>query len=134
MAGPATTRLGIEAAFASVMTAARAAMTEAGLVEGDAVIQAGIGLAGVGRLGALEALMAQPNPFVTMAFVSDGLAACLGAHLGADGAIVIAGTGSIGLGRVAGRELRVGATASRSRTKAAAPISACSGPARLARA
>ena len=41
-------------------------------------------------------------------FVSDGVGACLGAHSGQDGAIVIAGTGSIGLGFVEGRDLRVG--------------------------
>lgn len=108
LSGPATTRLGIEAAFASIMTAARAALAEADVSESDATIHAGIGLAGVARKGALEALQSQPHGFASTAFISDGLAACLGAHSGRDGAIVIAGTGSIGLGLVAGRELRVG--------------------------
>ncbi|WP_368856164.1 BadF/BadG/BcrA/BcrD ATPase family protein, partial [Klebsiella pneumoniae] len=49
-----------------------------------------------------------PHPFASIAFTSDGVAACLGAHSGADGAIVIAGTGSIGLGFAEGRDLRVG--------------------------
>ena len=47
-------------------------------------------------------------PFASIDFVSDGVGACLGAHSGQDGAIVIAGTGSIGLGFVEGRDLRVG--------------------------
>lgn len=109
LAGPATTRLGIEQAWASVRTAMEAAIAEAELRPEDiAGIAAGVGLAGVGRKGALEALRALPHPFASIVFISDGLAACLGAHGGRDGAIVIAGTGSIGIGRVAGRDLRVG--------------------------
>ena len=109
LAGPATTRLGIEQAWASVKTAMEAAIAEAELRPEDiAGIVAGVGLAGVGRKGALEALRALPHPFASIVFISDGLAACLGAHAGRDGAIVIAGTGSIGIGRVAGCDLRVG--------------------------
>ena len=32
---------------------------------------------------------------------------CLGAHSGADGAIVVAGTGSVGVGLIGGREIRI---------------------------
>lgn len=107
--GPATTRIGIAAAWASLAQAYEAAARDAGLAPADlASVSAGIGLAGVGRKGALAALRALPHPFARLAFESDAMAACLGAHSGRDGAIVIAGTGSIGLGRVAGRDLRVG--------------------------
>jgi glucosamine kinase len=108
LAGPATTRLGIDKAWASISTAATAALAEAGIDPARRIVHAGIGLAGIGRKGALEALQALPHGFASCAFISDGLAACLGAHSGADGAIVIAGTGSIGLGQVEGRALRVG--------------------------
>jgi glucosamine kinase len=108
LAGPATTRLGIDTAWASIMTAANAALTEAGLVARISSVHAGIGLAGLGRIGALEALQQRAVCFASAVFANDGLAACLGAHGGADGAIVIAGTGSIGIGRVGTRELRVG--------------------------
>lgn len=109
LSGPATTRLGIEAAWASIWHACQAAIEEAGFGAGElARTHAGIGLAGTGRKGALEALQAIAHPFADAAFVSDGVAACLGAHSGSDGAIVIAGTGSIGLGFVEGRDLRVG--------------------------
>jgi glucosamine kinase len=108
LAGPATTRLGIDKAWASVMTAANAALVEAGVDAKASTIHAGIGLAGLGRIGALESLQQRARCFASIAFVNDGLAACLGAHSGADGAIVIVGTGSIGIGRVGTRELRVG--------------------------
>jgi glucosamine kinase len=109
LSGPATTRLGINAAWSSITTAFSAAIKEAGLSGSDiAAIHAGIGLAGVGRQGALEALTALPHPFAKISFISDGIAACMGAHAGKDGAIVIAGTGSIGIGRIGGRELRLG--------------------------
>lgn len=109
LSGPATTRLGIDKAWDSVAHAFGAAVHDAGLGP-DAVgrIHAGIGLAGTGRKGALAALRAIAHPFASIGFVSDGMAACLGAHSGQDGAIVIAGTGSIGLGFAKGRDLRAG--------------------------
>lgn len=109
IAGPATTRLGIEQAMASVETACRAALAEAGIpFEEAGHVHCGIGLAGMGRKGAREALEALPHPFASIAFATDGLVACIGAHSGADGGIVIVGTGSFGLARVDGREVRVG--------------------------
>jgi len=109
LSGPATTRLGIDVAWASIARAFGAAADEAGFGPAElARTFAGVGLAGIGRKGALEALQAIEHPFRGIAFTSDGMGACLGAHSGRDGAIVIAGTGSIGLGVVEGRDLRVG--------------------------
>lgn len=109
LSGPATTRLGIEQAWVSIARAFDAAIEEAGLSASDIKhIHAGVGLAGISRKGALAALRAIEHPFASIDFVSDGEGACLGAHSGRDGAIVIAGTGSIGLGLVEGRQLRVG--------------------------
>jgi glucosamine kinase len=109
LSGPATTRLGIEEAWASIARAFGAAIEEAGLGSNEVGrVHVGVGLAGIGRKGALEALRAIKHPFASIDFVSDGEGACLGAHSGRDGAIVIAGTGSIGLGFTEGRRLRVG--------------------------
>lgn len=109
LSGPATTRLGIEEAWASIARAFDSAIDEAGLSAVDiGRIHAGVGLAGISRKGALAALRAMKHPFASIDFISDGEGACLGAHSGRDGAIVIAGTGSIGLGLVEGRQLRVG--------------------------
>lgn len=109
LSGPATTRLGIDKAWESIARAFDAAISEAGLgAEELARTHAGVGLAGIGRQGALEALQAIQHPFSSILFMSDGKGACLGAHSGSDGAIVIAGTGSIGLGFVNGIDIRVG--------------------------
>ncbi len=109
IAGPATTRLGLEVAMAAVETACLAALAEAGLsFDTAAHVHCGVGLAGMGRKGAREALEARPHPFASIAFASDGLVACIGAHAGLDGGIVIVGTGTCGLGRVGAQELRVG--------------------------
>jgi glucosamine kinase len=107
--GPATTRLGIDESWRSIMRACDAAAEQAGLASEDfARMHAGVGLAGLAREGAEAALKEIAHPFASLRFVSDGLAACLGAHGGEDGAIVVAGTGSIGVGLFGGREIRFG--------------------------
>jgi glucosamine kinase len=106
--GPATTRIGIEKAWRSIMQATEEAAAQARLSREDfSRMRAAIGLAGLGRRGAEAALNNIAHPFASIVFVSDGMAACLGAHSGADGAIVVAGTGSVGVGLVGGREIRI---------------------------
>lgn len=108
-AGPATTRIGVDKAWQSMTEATEAAAAQAGLTREDfARMRAGIGVAGLGRRGAQAALNKIAHPFASVIFISDGLAACLGAHSGADGAIVVAGTGSVGVGLIGGREIRLG--------------------------
>ena len=109
IAGPAALRVGIERALAEVIKTCRAALEEAGL-GADALgsVHAAVGLAGVGRKGALEELMRQPHPFRSVAYVHDATIACIGAHGARDGGIVIVGTGSVGFAVVGGREFRVG--------------------------
>jgi glucosamine kinase len=55
-----------------------------------------------------EKLQAYPHPFRAVTYVNDATIACLGAHAGRDGGIVIVGTGSIGFAIVGGRDIRVG--------------------------
>jgi glucosamine kinase len=106
--GPATTRIGFEKAWRSIMEATEATAAQAGLTREDfARMHAGIGLAGLGRRGAEAALNKIAHPFASVIFISDSLAACLGAHSGVDGAIVVAGTGSVGVGLIDGREIRL---------------------------
>ena len=71
-------------------------------------VHAAVGLAGVGRKGALEQLTLRQHPFRSVVYVNDATIACIGAHGGRDGGIVIVGTGSVGFAVVGGREIRVG--------------------------
>jgi glucosamine kinase len=108
LAGPASLRLGVETARKSIMTAARQALQEASLPE-QALndIYAGIGLAGIGQRGARAALESWRHPFAGVWFEGDGYVAYLGAFGGAEGGVVIAGTGSIGLA-YQGKKIRIG--------------------------
>jgi glucosamine kinase len=109
IAGPAALRLGIDRSLAEVEKACRAALDEAGLgADSLSSIHAGVGLAGVGRKGALEELMRRPHPFRSVTYVNDATIACIGAHGARDGGIVIVGTGSVGFAVVGGRDVRVG--------------------------
>jgi glucosamine kinase len=93
----------------AVRTASEAAAIDAGLSPNAfANTSAGVGLAGIDRKGAFEALLSFPHPFLKLAYASDASVACLGAHRGRDGGVVVLGTGSIGFARVNGRELRIG--------------------------
>jgi glucosamine kinase len=108
-AGPANTRIGVANALGEVELACSQAIDAAGLSPADvASINAGLGIAGLNRRGALEALQGHSFPFASIAFASDAAIACIGAHAGEDGGIVIVGTGSIGFARVAGETLIVG--------------------------
>lgn len=109
IAGPAALRIGVEKALSEVQAACRAALEDAGLGE-DALrsAHAAVGLAGVGRQGALESLVQQPHPFKSVVYTHDATIACIGAHGGRDGGIVIVGTGSVGFAVAGEREIRVG--------------------------
>jgi glucosamine kinase len=109
IAGPATLRLGVDRALVEIEKACRVALEEAGL-DGNALssVHAGVGLAGVGRKGALEQLVLRPHPFRSVVYAHDATIACIGAHRARDGGIVIVGTGSVGFAVVGGREVRVG--------------------------
>jgi glucosamine kinase len=60
-------------------------------------IRAGIGLAGINIPQVKQAFLKQSLPFASWHITTDLHIACLGAHLGQDGAIVIVGTGSSGI-------------------------------------
>ena len=108
-AGSANSRLGLEHVFEQVVAAGRAALADAGLPpETISRLHAGLGLAGLNLESERAKVAAHPHPFATMLAEGDAYIACLGAHAGADGAILIVGTGSCGLGIVGGRTFLVG--------------------------
>jgi glucosamine kinase len=109
IAGPATLRFGTNRALAEVEKACRAALDEGGLGSNALnCLHAAVGLAGVGRKGAVEELALRPHPFRSVIYVHDATIACIGAHGCRDGGIVIIGTGSVGFAIVRGHEVRVG--------------------------
>lgn len=109
LSGPANTRIGISKVFAAMADAYGQAISQANLNDhAVANIKAGIGVAGISRKGAKQKLQAQPFPFASVTIKSDGFIANMGAHSGRDGGIVIIGTGSIAVGRIACKNIQVG--------------------------
>lgn len=109
VAGPANLRLGVEVSLAAVLDAVRQCLAEAGLDRralADAT--ACLALAGATEPAELAAARRRLLPFRHALITTDAHAACIGAHLGADGGIVIAGTGTIGWAIAGGRNHRVG--------------------------
>lgn len=96
--GAANARIGVEALHRQLMEVCTSAIREAGLTD-DAVasIRCGMGIAGINRMGMKANIQTMSFPFANVQLSSDAMVANLGAHLGGDGAILILGTGSVGL-------------------------------------
>lgn len=108
-AGPANLGLGATAAVVSISAAAAAALIAARLEASAASgVVVGLGLAGANVPSLAEAFLAERLPFAAVALASDAVTACIGAHSGKDGAILIVGTGSQGLARKDGRTATIG--------------------------
>lgn len=110
ISGPGNPLHGFEQATHSIVTSAKLALSDANLPESAlGNIVAGVGLAGVNLPVLFEKMNNWQHPFKTMHLATDLLIACLGAHQGADGAVIISGTGSCGFSYVDGEEFIVGA-------------------------
>lgn len=97
VAGPANPFHGMQQTLTSITDAAALAVKDAGL--DNRVLQhtvAGMGLAGVNLPSLYRAMMEWQHPFQRMFLATDLHIACLGAHNGDYGAVMIAGTGSCG--------------------------------------
>lgn len=108
-AGPGNMRLGKATVVAAITDAYEKVCHKAGLGAADIkTIKAGMGIAGIGRPGAMAEMEATPFPFRSTAITNDADIANIGAHNGEDGGIVTIGTGSIGIAKVNGKNLRMG--------------------------
>src|SRR3954466_2134141 len=103
ISGAANIRLGLEAAWSAILGATDQALSKAGL-GADAMgrIHAGFGLAGICGPEDVEFLLSGRSPFANVQVETDAHTACLGAFDGADGAILIVGTGSVGYALIGG--------------------------------
>jgi glucosamine kinase len=108
-AGSANTRLGIDRAFKEIVAATVRALAEAGLDESHlGRLRAGAGLAGLSLESDKAAVEGYTHPFASLSFDTDAYVACLGAHRGEDGGILVLGTGSCGCAIVGGKTITVG--------------------------
>ncbi len=97
-AGAANVALGLDVAFGEIGKAAVLALEDAGLAEVPlSALHAGAGLAGMPQKRERDELRRHPHPFASFEADTDAYTACLGAHGGADGAILIVGTGTCGV-------------------------------------
>lgn len=108
-AGPANIRFGLERSFSAILQATTECLVQAGLSSKDSSrITACLALAGASEPKHLAAAQDYPHPFRRAMVTTDAHAACVGAHGGRDGGIIIAGTGSIGWAERKGLHYRVG--------------------------
>ncbi len=109
LAGPANPRHGQAAACQAILAATHHALDAAALTA-TAVdrVHAGLGLAGVGQAADRRQFLEWAHPFQSYALMTDAEIACLGAHGGEDGAVIVLGTGSCGIAMVAGQVTRIG--------------------------
>jgi glucosamine kinase len=99
--------------FERAVDVARAVVAEtlsrAGLSTTDtSEVRLGLGVAGVGSVAESDRFARAFEGFSCVRVVNDAVAACLGAHGGADGGLIVVGTGSAGVASVSGQETIVG--------------------------
>ena len=96
-AGPSALGQGAEQAWGNILLAARQAQAQGG-VESSVWSQyaIGLGLSGASVPSHVEAFLAMQPGFALVALDGDGFTTVLGAHGGQPGAVVAAGTGTVG--------------------------------------
>ncbi len=108
--GPANIRLSADLAWQSIFYTIDEIVKPLAMSLADPRFRfhAGMGLAGCEVEEARTAFLEAHHPFATLRLVSDAHIACIGAHRGQDGAIIIIGTGMIGYQVQQGVSGRVG--------------------------
>lgn len=97
LAGPSNIRLSISEAWHNIHLATETALHHAGHVLPPSSIHLALGLAGSDEIPAIrEAFLSHAPPYASLTLINDAHAACIGAHTGQDGSVIIIGTGSIG--------------------------------------
>jgi len=110
ISGPGNPLHGFEQATNSITESAKLALADAGLTHIElSDLVAGVGLAGVNIPALFDKMAGWNHPFKTIYLATDLLIACLGAHDGGDGAVIISGTGSCGFACVDEQHSIVGA-------------------------
>jgi len=107
--GPANPFHGFSQATTSIIDSAQLALDDAKL-SGEQISEliVGMGLAGVNLPSLYQQMAEWQHPFKKLFLTTDLHIACLGAHDGNDGAIMITGTGSCGYSLISGESKIVG--------------------------
>ena len=109
IAGPANPFQDMDLAIESIVSAAQLAVSDAGLAPDTlAELVVGIGLAGVNIPRVHQSISAWSHPFRRFYLADDIHIACLGAHGGEDGAVIVAGTGSVAYTSINGVNTSIG--------------------------
>ncbi|TPH19365.1 N-acetylglucosamine kinase [Litorilituus lipolyticus] len=110
ISGPGNPLHGFEQATNSITESAKMALEDAGMPDTPlSDLVAGVGLAGVNLPVLFDKMAEWQHPFKQMFLATDLLIACLGAHQGNDGAVMISGTGSCGFSCIDDEEFIIGA-------------------------
>lgn len=110
ISGPANPFHGFEQAIHSILTATNKALADAELAPSTIHnLIAGVGLAGVNLPQLFDKVSLWQHPFKQMFLTTDLHIACIGAHQGKEGAVIITGTGSCGYSASNEKPLVVGA-------------------------
>jgi glucosamine kinase len=110
LGGPANPLHGLERAQNSIVTSVANALEDAGMKSDQfSNVIAGVALAGVNLPSLYNVMMAWDHPFKSIYLTTDLHAACLGAHRGQDGAVIVVGTGSCGYLSMGNESLVLGA-------------------------
>jgi glucosamine kinase len=97
------------AALTAVLDVTSQALRKSGIDESTrSRVALGLGIAGLSSEVDAERVAAALTGWASVRAANDAVTACLGAHAGADGGLIIAGTGSAGLALVDGRTTIVG--------------------------
>jgi glucosamine kinase len=110
ISGPGNPLYGFEQATDSITASVLFALEDAGLNDlplGNLI--AGVGLAGLNLPLLFDQMSAWQHPFKDLFLATDLFIACLGAHQGGEGAVMITGTGSCGFSYVDGHPFVIGA-------------------------
>ncbi len=109
LSGPANPAQNASLTCQSITEASQMAIANAGLpVEAIAEVHAALGLAGVNIPKYLQLMQQWQHPFKNCLVTTDLHIACLGAHGGQEGAILITGTGSSAFASVADEHTAIG--------------------------
>jgi glucosamine kinase len=108
VAGPANIRISLDESLRAVLEAAGQCLAQAGASWDDLIVGC-LALAGASEPSeAAAAYTACASRFHHLRVITDAEAACVGAHRGEDGGVIIVGTGSIGWAVCGGQSHRVG--------------------------